>query len=115
MHRALILPLLLVSAPSLGGCVAGIAVNAVDLAVRGAQGTPESNEQLQPTAGEACRARAATYGAVHIIDIEQNTASRIIVWGIADDGKQRRSFRCTFGTKISGFKLRNLPPAQRPR
>ena len=38
--------------------------------------------------------------------------TKIIVWGTVDDGKQRRSFQCDFGTKMTGFKLR--PIAAKP-
>jgi len=115
MKPAGILLLLFASAPLLGGCVASIAANAVDMAVRTAQGQPQNNEQLQPTAGEACRARAAQYGTVRIIDVEQHTASEIIVWGTTENAGVRQSFKCTFATKIVGFKLRTIarprPPA----
>jgi hypothetical protein len=115
MKPAWILLPLVGSVPLLGGCVASVAANAVDMAVRTAQGQPQGNEQLQPTAGEACRARAAQYGTVRIIDIEQHTASQIIVWGTTENAGVRQSFKCTFTTKITGFKLRTIaaprPPA----
>jgi len=47
---------------------------------------------------------------VHIIDVQQQTTSKIIVWGTVDDGKGRRSFECSYGTKITGFKLRAITP-----
>jgi hypothetical protein len=78
------------------------------MAAEAAQGTPVGNEALQPQAREACTARAAQYGGVHVIDVEQHSAAKIIVWGTVDDGKQRRSFQCDFGTKISGFRLRPI-------
>ena len=101
-----------VSALALGGCVAGMAANAVAMAAAGARGEPASNQHLQPTARDACTAQAAAYGTVHIIDIEQRTASRIIVWGTVDDGKQRRSFECGFGTRITSLKLRPINAAR---
>ena len=90
------------------GCVAGMAASAVGMAVRGAQGEPVSNSHLGREAVTACSDRAAEYGTVHIIDVEQRSASKLIVWGTADDGTQRRSFECAFGTKITGFKLRDI-------
>ncbi len=112
MTRMLAFPLLLGSTLALGGCAAGIAANAVGMAVRSARGEPESNEHLKPTAVEACTARASQHGAVRIIDTEQRTTSKIIVWGTADDGKVRRSFECSYGTKITGFKLRPIGPSR---
>ena len=110
MTRILVLPLMVVSSLAVAGCVAGMAANAVALAARSAQGQPQSNEHLQPAARQACSAHAAQYGSVHIIDVEQRTASRIIVWGTVDNGAERRSFECSFGAKITGFKLRPITP-----
>lgn len=103
--------LLVVLAPAallLGGCVASMAASAAGMAVRAAQGAPHYNEAMQPEANSACRARAAQYGAAHIIDVEQHTPVKIIVWGTVDDGTKRRSFKCEFGTKINAFKLREI-------
>jgi hypothetical protein len=100
--------LLVAGALALSGCVAGIAAKAVGMAVQGAQGEPESNEHLRPTAAQACSERAAQYGAVHIIDVEQRTTSRIVVWGTVGEGADRKSFQCTFRTKIVDFKLRAI-------
>jgi PBP1b-binding outer membrane lipoprotein LpoB len=105
MKRAASLILL---APLLGGCVAMAAVSGAGLAAQAAQGKPVKNEQLQPVARQACSERAAQYGSVHIIDVQQASIDRIIVWGTVDDGKQRRSFQCNFGTKIVGFTLRAI-------
>jgi hypothetical protein len=110
MRRLLALPLIAAGSLALGGCVAAMAASAVGMAVKGAQGTPQSNAQLKPEAEAACAARASQYGTVHVIDVEQHSASRIIVWGTVDDGKQRRSFQCDFGTAISGFTLRPIAP-----
>ena len=97
---------------ALGGCAAGIAASAVGLAARSAQGTPASNAHLKPQAREACSAHAAQYGTVHVIDVEQRNASRIIVWGTVTDATQRRrSFQCDFRTAITSFKLRPIPSA----
>jgi hypothetical protein len=100
---------LVVAALPLGGCVASLATNAAGMAVRAAQGTPQDNQHAQPQASAACSARATQYGTVHVIDVEQHTSSKIIVWGTVDDGRQRRSFKCTFGAKIDAFKLRPIP------
>jgi hypothetical protein len=103
--------LVALTAPLLSGCVAGMAVSALGMAAQAARGSPTgSNEALQPQAREACSARAAQYGAVHVIDVEQHGAARIIVWGTVDDGKQKRSFQCDFGSKITGFTLRPIAP-----
>lgn len=106
--RAQVLTLLAVSSVGVGGCVAGIASGAVGMAVRSARGEPKDNQQLQPMATQECSARAAQYGAVHIIDVQQSSTSKIIVWGTVGDGQQRQSFECSFGTKITGFKLRAI-------
>ncbi|WP_324748990.1 hypothetical protein SH591_09920 [Sphingomonas sp. LY54] len=95
---------------SLGGCAAGMAMSAAGMAARAAQGTPQANEHLRPSAVSDCTARAAQYGTVHIIDAEQRSASRIIVWGTVDDDVEKRSFECTYGNKITGFKLRPIRP-----
>ncbi|HKT14215.1 MAG TPA: hypothetical protein VJR87_02295 [Allosphingosinicella sp.] len=110
MRRILVLFLLALGTPMLGGCVAGMAVGAAGFAARSAIGKPASNEHLKPEAVSACSARASQYGAVHIIDVERRGAGKMIVWGTADDGKQRRSFECGFGTKITGFRLRAIEP-----
>lgn len=103
-------PLLLLSVLPLGGCAAGIAASAVGMAVRGAQGEPQSNRHLQPVARQLCSAYAAQYGAVHIIDVEQRSAGKIVVWGTVTDAKERRSFECAFTDKITAFKLREIRP-----
>lgn len=100
--------LLAACAPALAGCVPMMAASAAGMAARSAQGRPASNEALQPGAREACSVRAAQYGTVHIIDVEQRAVNKIIVWGTVDDGKVRRSFQCNFGTRITGFTLRKI-------
>ena len=97
-----------IGAFGLTGCVAGMAASALATAAAGARGEPQSNQHLQGAARAACSAHAAPYGTVHIIDVEQRTASRMIVWGTVNDGKQRRSFECAFGTSITNFKLRPI-------
>ena len=101
---------MLLFAPALSGCVAGMAMSALSMAARGAQGRPVSNEALQPQAREQCSAQAARYGAVHVIDVVQDKVNKIIVWGTIDDGKVKQSFQCDFGTKITGFTLRPIKP-----
>ena len=102
--------LLVAAVLPLGGCAAAIAANAIGMAAAGAQGREKSNAHLHPAAVTACSDRAAPYGTVHIIDVEQRSASKLIVWGRVDDGAKRRSFECAFGTKITGFKLRAISP-----
>jgi hypothetical protein len=97
-------------APALGGCIPMMAASAVSMAASSARGRPVGNEALQPQAREACSAQAARYGTVHVIDVQQASVSKIIVWGTADDGKQKQSFQCDFGTRITGFKLRPITP-----
>jgi len=103
-------PLILLPAlaSALGGCVPMMAVSAASMAVEGAAGTPVGNASLGPQAREDCSAQAAQYGTVNVIDVEQHRVNEIIVWGTVEDGKQKRSFECDYGTKITGFKLRGI-------
>jgi hypothetical protein len=87
-----------------------MAMSAVGMAAQAARGKPVSNEALQPQARQQCSARAAQYGTVNVIDVEQHRVDKIIVWGTVDDGKQKRSFECDFGTNITGFTLRPITP-----
>ena len=87
-----------------------MAASAIGMAARSAQGQQASNEHLKPAASSACSAHASQFGVVHIIDVEQRSSSKIVVWGTVDDGKQRRSFECHYGTRITGFKLRAIKP-----
>ena len=89
-----------------------MAASAASMAVQAAQPRPVANEGYQPQAREACSAQAAQYGEVHVIDAEQHRIDKIIVWGTVDDGKEKRSFQCDFGTKITGFKLREIRAPQ---
>lgn len=100
--------LLALAAPALGGCVAGMAASAAGMAVKEAQGDPKSNAHLRDVAVEACSARAGQHGAVHIIDVEQRSVDRIIVWGTAGEGDAKRSFECGFGTIVTHFRLREI-------
>ena len=108
MTRILVSVLLAGSALALGGCVASLAVSAAGMAGKAVAGKPKPNEQAQPAAATECSTRASQYGRVHLIDIEQRSISKIVVWGTVDDGKQRRSFECSYGTKITGFTLRTI-------
>jgi hypothetical protein len=108
MTRILVSALLAASALALGGCVASLAVSGAGMVAQGVAGKPKNNEQSQPAAATECSTRASQYGRVHIIDVEQHSPSRIIVWGTVDDGKQRRSFECHYTTKITGFTLRAI-------
>ena len=108
MTRILVSALLAGSALALNGCVASIAVSAASMAARGVAGQPKNNEGARPQAAADCTARASQNGRVHIIDVEQRSASKIVVWGTVDDGLQRHSFQCYYGTKITGFKLQAI-------
>lgn len=101
--------LLMGSILALTGCVAGVAASAVGMAARSARGEPQSNEHLRPAAAQACSERAAQYGTVHIIDVEQRTTSKIAVWGTVTDDQERRSFECIYRTRIVDFNLRAIP------
>lgn len=68
-----------------------------------------SNAHLKPQATQACTQRAAQHGSVHIIDVEQRRADRLIVWGSTTDAQQvRRTFECHFTTGLVSFKLREI-------
>lgn len=108
MARTMILVLTAASGLVLGGCVAGMVASAASMAIKATRGQPQSNAHLQPTARAACSDHAAPYGAVHIIDVEQRSVDRIVVWGTVDDGTRRRSFECGFKTAIAYFKLRDI-------
>jgi hypothetical protein len=81
MTRGLALLAVAATAIGLGGCVAGMAASAVSMAAREARGAPASNAHLAPAAAAACSAQAAQHGTVKIIDVEQRSASKIVVWG----------------------------------
>ncbi len=108
MTRGMLLLLAVANGLALGGCVAGMMAGAAGTAVQAAHGQPKSNAHLQPNAKAACSASAGRYGSVHIIDVEQRSADRIVVWGTIDDGERRRSFECGFKTAITYFKLREI-------
>lgn len=112
VNRPSLLVLIAGVAPALSGCVPMMAVSAASMAADAARGRPVGNEALQPQAREACTAKAAQYGEVHVIDVEQHRVDKIIVWGTVESGGQRQSFECDFGTKITGFTLRPITPAK---
>ena len=101
------MPLAMLALP-LGGCVASIAATAASMAIKSAQPDPVSNAHLKSTAREACSARAAPYGAVHIIDVEQRRVDRLVVWGTVTDARERRSFECHFTTAVASFTIRKI-------
>jgi hypothetical protein len=106
-HRALTLTLL--AALTLSGCAASLAAGAIGAAARSAQGDPNAyynNEALKLAAAQACRARAAPQGEVHVIDLEQRSARRVVVWGTATNASARQSFECTYTDRCH-----RLPPA----
>ena len=110
--RKLLLPLLLIAAPSLGGCVASIAASAVTAAVQAARKPTDPNADPGPLALEACRARAAQEGEVRIIDVERRSPTSATVWGTVQKEAERRAFECRYSGKITAFKLRAVPQGQ---
>lgn len=102
------LALLATLVPAVGGCVASMAASAIGMAARSAKGAPVGNEGLQPQARTACEDHAARYGPVQIIDVEQRSIDRIVVWGTISTATGRDSFECHFGTRITGFKRRTI-------
>lgn len=108
MKSVILLPIAAAFPLTLSGCMAAMAASAVSMAATAAGGHPQSNEALKPQALNDCSNRAAQYGTIHIIDVEQHSVGKIIVWGTVDDGKQKRSFECDYATRITGFKLRAI-------
>jgi hypothetical protein len=100
--------LVALAAPALGGCVAQAALAAAELAQYVPEPQRPSNAHLKPAATKACSERAAQYGAVHVIDVEQRSVGRIVVWGTVTDARERRSFECHFTSTIADFKLRQI-------
>ncbi len=101
-----LLPILLGSLFALSGCAASLAAGALGAVARGAKGQSQGNEHLKPLAVQACSARASQFGTVKIIDVEQRSLSKIIIWGTASDGTSRQSFECAYTSKIVAFQLR---------
>ena len=108
MTRKIALSLILLATPALGGCAAQAALAAVQLVRSLPEQDRPSNAHLKPAATEACTQRAARYGSVHLIDVEQRGPDRLIVWGSVIDAQRRRTFECHFTTSLVGFKLREI-------
>jgi hypothetical protein len=106
--RGSMLALLAAAALPLGGCVAAMAAGAVGAAARSAQRPVDPSIDVGPAAGQACTARAAPLGPVHIIDIERRGPGKVIVWGTVGEEAARRSFECRFDGRIVGFTLRAI-------
>jgi hypothetical protein len=70
--------------------------------------TPTRNEALQR------RLHAAGRAIWHHQRHRRRAASDrpIIVWGTVGEDAEKRSFECDYGTKITGFKLREIHPQQ---
>lgn len=102
--------LLLAAAPLLGGCVASLAASAVGAAVQAAGGgeRPVVTQDRRPQAREACRARAAAHGEVHVIDLDQRADGRVTVWGTVRDAQRRQSFECIYDQRVISFRLREI-------
>ena len=103
--------LALLACLTLCGCVASIAAGAIGAAARGAGGDSNAyhhDEALKLAAGEACRARAAEHGKVHVIDLEQRGARKVVVWGTVTAATARQSFECTYTDRVTAFRLRHL-------
>ena len=113
MKQKIALSLILLASPALSGCALQAAMAASQLIQYLPEAERASNAHLRPAALEACTQRAAQHGAVHIVDVEQRRADRIIVWGsVTDPQQQRRAFECHFTTALASFKLgKVLPPS----
>ena len=112
MSRKILLPLIVLATPALGGCAVQAALAAAELApqIHGPMGT--KNAHLKPVALQACTERARQHGSVYIVDVEQRRADRIIVWGSVTDSQQRRrTFECHFTTRLTRFNLGEILPA----
>ena len=112
MTRKILLPLILLSAPALGGCALQAAMMAAEMAPQIKAPMGVKNAHLAPAATEACKQRAAQYGSAFVSDVEQRRADRLIVWGSVVDAQQRRRiFECHFTTSIVRFSLGDYLPA----
>jgi len=112
--RGRMVAFLTLAAVPLGGCVAGLAVGAVDAVGKAAVGDgPRAapGVDVGQAAPAACMERAATLGAAHMIDAEERGPGRAIVWGTIGEGAARRSFECRWAGKIVGFTVRKIAPA----
>lgn len=108
MTRKIRLALLLLAAPALGGCALQAALVAAELARNLPEPQRPSNAHLRPTAVHACTQRAAQYGSVFIMDVEQRRPDRLIVWGSVTDPQRRRTFECHFTNALVRFTLREI-------
>lgn len=100
---------MLMAAPALGGCVAQAALAAAQLAQYVPEPERASNAHLKPAAAQACSQRAAQYGSVFVLDVEQRRADRLVVWGSVTDARQvRRTFECHFTNRLVSFRLREV-------
>ena len=112
MTRKIGLALILLAAPALSGCALQAAMAAAQLApyLRGPEGP--SNAHLKPAASQQCTQRAAPYGTVYVVDVEQRRTDLIIVWGsVTDAQRRRRTFECHFTTRLTRFRLGQYLPA----
>ena len=115
MRRIKCFLLMLTTTLGLTGCVASMAASAVGAAVSASRGRPVSNEGARETAISQCSALAAPYGVVHVIDVEQRSVERMVVWGTTEGRSGRQSFECAFGTKVVGFKIHPIAAARQDR
>src|SRR3990170_1142867 len=101
MSRKILLPLMLLATPALGGCAVQAALAAADIAPRLSGPMGPKNAHLRPQALRECTQQAGQYGSVYIVDVEQRRADRIIVWGsVTDSQHRRRTFECHFTTRL---------------
>ena len=112
MRRIKCLLLMLSATLALTGCVASMAASAIGAAVTASRGRPVSNEGARATAISQCSELAAPYGVVRVIDVEQRSVERMVVWGTTEGRAGRQSFECAFGTKVAGFKIRPIAAAR---
>jgi hypothetical protein len=109
MTRKISVAAMLIAAPALSGCVVQAGLAAAELARYLPEAERPSNAHLRPAATEACTRRAGQYGSVHIVDVQQQRADRLVVWGSVTDAQQRRrTFECHFTTALVRFKLREI-------
>jgi hypothetical protein len=109
MLRKTCLAAMLVAAPALSGCVVQAGLAAAELVRYLPETERASNAYLRPAATEACTKRAGQYGSVHIVDVQQQRADRLVVWGsVTDTQQRRRTFECHYTTALVRFKLREI-------
>ena len=112
MARKILLSLILLATPALGGCALQAAMAAKALAdeyVPNPEPHWPSLTHLEPAAKQACTERAAPYGSVFIVDVAQRRADRLVVGGsVTGANEHRRTFECHFTTKVVSFKLSEI-------